>query len=108
MIMQTEEFAASQQNVKSAIEVAKDLVKQLKHYMHINACSAARKTRCELLMERKSANGWRMPNGRTNKGWSPAKKARMVRRFMTASQEFDQSTSAIQNISEKLRHLQGQ
>ena len=53
-----------------------------------------RKERCELLMRRKSA-----------KKWDGAKKAKMVRRLLTASTEAEESELIIRSVSEKLEKL---
>jgi hypothetical protein len=61
-----------------------ELLYRLSFYRHTMNCATQRKERCEELMGRQIA-----------KKWSPAKKAQMVRRLMTANQEIQQCVAGI-------------
>ena len=63
-------------------------------YSHTLMCATSRKQRNEQLMSRKSA-----------KAWTPAKKAKMVRRLMTTNQEITQSENALDQLKIHLERL---
>src|SRR5262249_37634437 len=66
----------------------------LEHFARIYRFAGLRKERTEMLMRRKSAQKW------------PAqKKARMVRRLMTANKEIEQATDALDRVSHELSQL---
>lgn len=71
-----------------------ELARQLAFFKHILICSSTRKERAEDLMARRSA-----------KKWDAKKKQRMVRRLMTANQELEQSTDAVEQLTHKLTEL---
>lgn len=66
----------------------------LEHFARVYKAATFRKERCELLMRRKAA-----------KKWPPEKKARMVRRLMTANKEIEQSENALDQVTHRLSQL---
>lgn len=60
-------------------------------------CASSRKARLEILMRRKSA-----------KKWDASKKAKMVRRLMSSTNELDGSTKEIEKTTLKLQSLSSQ
>lgn len=79
-------------------EKKEDNVDQLKawleHFARVYKFASFRKERTEMLMRRKSA-----------KKWPPEKKARMVRRLMTANKEIEQSENALDQVTHRLSQL---
>lgn len=67
---------------------------RLAYFGRVQFCATQRKTRLEVLMSRRVA-----------KSWSPAKKAQMVRRLMTANQELEQATLALEQLTHRLQQL---
>jgi hypothetical protein len=70
------------------------LQRQIAFYSHVQVCATSRKARLEDLMQRKIA-----------KTWDAAKKAKMVRRLMTANQELDQSVDALDQLKHRLEQV---
>jgi hypothetical protein len=81
---------SEEKKVEDPIEMAR----QLAFFKHILICSSTRKERVEDLMSRSSA-----------KKWDAKKKQRMVRRLMTANQELEQSSDAVEQLSSRLVEL---
>lgn len=75
-------------------EDPEELVRKLYFFNHVKVCATSRKGRVEELMQRRSA-----------KKWDAKKKARMVRRLVTANQELEQSESAIDQITHRLSQI---
>ena len=73
------------------------LAKQLHSYQRLQLFATSRKARCEELMRRRSA-----------KKWDAAKKARMVRKLMTANKELETSTGMIEQLMARLTQLWGE
>ena len=74
-------------------------------YTRTKISAELHKARINELMQRKSANGWISKHGKARPGWDSAKKAKMVRRYMTANKTIDEATSAIQQLGERLVQL---
>jgi hypothetical protein len=70
------------------------MLKQIAFFTHVQKCAAVRKARAEELMQRRVA-----------KGWDAAKKAKMVRRLVTAGQELDQATDALDQLRFRLEQV---
>jgi len=71
--------------------------RQLAFFTHTYKCATSRKARNELLMSRKGAKKWDAP-----------KKAKMVRRLMTANQELNQCASAIEQLKAQIEAFVGE
>jgi len=83
--------------IKSDRELSRDeLLVHLDRNQRLQASATFRKERCEALMRRRSASKW-----------DQKKKARMVRRLMTANDEVESSTAAIQYITDRLSDTVG-
>lgn len=90
---------------EKAPPTAEELELQIRFFDHVLYCATQRKARVEDLMQRRSANGWRNPRGRLSPGWSPAKKAVMVRRLMRAKEELDQAVGALGQLHQQLEQV---
>ena len=75
-------------------EDPQEMMRQLEFYAHLKVCATARKERCEELMQRRIA-----------KTWDAKKKARMVRKLVTANQELEQSDMAIDQLTHRLSQV---
>ena len=93
-----EEVKKHEETEREATKVQQDspmfLMHNLHRMHHLRVCATSRKGRAQELMSRRVA-----------KSWSAAKKAKMVRRLMTANQELEQSTSAIEQLTHRLEQL---
>jgi len=78
---------------------------QIRVHARAKACALSRKERLGSLMERRTANGWWSAAGKARSGWDPAKKARMVRRYTVACQEFDAASSTLGDLEQRLDQL---
>jgi hypothetical protein len=70
------------------------LLAQIAYVNHVQRCATSRKERVEALMQRRSA-----------KKWDAKKKARMVRKLMTANQELEQTTTALTDLLPRFEAL---
>jgi len=68
--------------------------RQIQAYTRVKANAGSRKERLTELMQRRSA-----------KKWDPKKKAQMVRRLMTASEELDQSVDFLDQLNHRLEQI---
>lgn len=84
----------TQQQGQKPVEDPRILKMHLARYELQHKSASFRKERCEMLMRRKSA-----------KKWTTVKKAQMVRKLMTANNEFEQATQAIEFVTRKLEGL---
>jgi hypothetical protein len=71
------------------------IVRQIIFFNHTKMCAMARKARLEDLMQRKHSP----------KKWDAAKKAKMVRKLMTANQELEESVNALDQLNHRLSQI---
>jgi hypothetical protein len=77
-----------------AAEDPRELSRQIQFFTHVQKCAAVRKARAEELMQRRVA-----------KTWDAVKKAKMVRRLVTASQELNQASDALDQLQLRLSQV---
>ena len=70
------------------------ILMQIGFYEHLMVCASSRKARAEELMQRAKA-----------RTWDAAKKAKMVRRLMTATQELEQSLAALDRLNVDVQRM---